>query len=45
LSETVELVKSGRIRSYMKKVPLSKANEALEGLKRGTIMGRYVLVP
>ena len=45
LSETVELVKSGRIRSSMKKVALSDANEALEGLRNGTIMGRYVLVP
>ncbi len=45
LAETVDLVKSGAIKSHKKKISLADANDALEGLKTGTVMGRYVLVP
>jgi D-arabinose 1-dehydrogenase-like Zn-dependent alcohol dehydrogenase len=45
LAETVELVRSGKVKSYLTKVRLDKVNEALVDLKNGSIMGRYVLVP
>ena len=45
LVQTVDLVKTGKIKSHLTKVRLREANEALMGLQKGTVLGRYVLIP
>lgn len=45
LHEVVALARSGRLRWHVETVPLKRANEALERVRRGRVLGRLVLVP
>ncbi len=45
LGEVVELARAGKLRWSVESVPLQRANEALDRLRRGRVMGRLVLVP
>jgi len=46
LKELIKLVKEGKIRSIISRsYPLEEANQALEDLRRGLILGRAVLKP
>ncbi|AOL16566.1 alcohol dehydrogenase [Sulfolobus sp. A20] len=45
LAELVELYVQGKVRVNVKTFSLTEANQALEELKRGQILGRAVLIP
>jgi alcohol dehydrogenase, propanol-preferring len=45
LREVVELARSGPVEWEVERLPLERANDALERLRRGDVGGRLVLVP
>jgi Zn-dependent alcohol dehydrogenases len=45
LAELVELYTQGKVRVKVKTFPLNEANQALEELKSGKILGRAILLP
>ncbi|MDG6899627.1 MAG: alcohol dehydrogenase catalytic domain-containing protein [Nitrososphaerota archaeon] len=45
LAAVTKMAADGKINSYIVKKRLSDVNEAIEGLDRGEVLGRYVLVP
>ncbi len=45
LHEVVQLARAGRLRWHVEALPLERANEALDRLRRGRVLGRLVLVP
>jgi D-arabinose 1-dehydrogenase-like Zn-dependent alcohol dehydrogenase len=45
LREVIELAKKGLIRHHIEKFRLSEANDAINRLREGKILGRAVLIP
>jgi 2-desacetyl-2-hydroxyethyl bacteriochlorophyllide A dehydrogenase len=46
LKNAVKVVERGQIKPYVSKcLPLSQANEGLEAIRKGTLLGRTVLIP
>jgi propanol-preferring alcohol dehydrogenase len=45
LREVVELAKKGLMKHHIEKFPLSKANDAIDRLRQGKVLGRAVLIP
>jgi alcohol dehydrogenase, propanol-preferring len=45
LREVIELTKKGLIKHHIEKFRLSEANDAVDRLREGKILGRAVLIP